>query len=1116
MLAEIVIGLTVNAITAMAGPVGRLANPRKKRSFDSYIEKRFEPDAAELVVSLLAGLARSGYSEQDKTRLAQFLRTQDAQIFVRALVVAQLTDRLPTHEDDLRSELTSLLYFYASLPEPKAEAFTNPVFDTLKAACDDSLNQIKRSSPSKLVVLKRIAWDEAQAGYLESLTNASHVFRRQSSTALKEIHQFVKLYRTQVHKRHGYITPPHLDERRKVPINRLYVTPRFQAGDHSRYFIKTSKERESGPVAFEDFYLGIYRDIVLGDPGAGKSTLAHKVMYDFSQSDTGDTSDIDPQAVPFLVVLRDFTDYRRHRPQSVVEYLEDEVNSEYQVKPPPGAIEYLLTSGRALVVFDGLDELTESHTRQKFTEVIESFAGRYTFASILITSRKVGYSQAPLNPEVFKLSILASFDESQVELYANKWFSLDDTLSNREKAWVIESFLRESSTVSDLRSNALMLGLLCNVYRGARSIPRDRADLYEKCALMLFDRWDASRGLSPPGVLKTDARFALQHVAFWMYSSPGLGSGVTDRQLQAKVKDYLFGLRYESEAEAEEAATDFVSMWQGRAWVLTDIGSTGSGENLYHFTHRTFLEYFAAHHLVRANSTVAKLWEVLGDRIKNREWEMVAQLAMQIANASREGAMDQLFARLVEEAKTEEIEKRANLVSFGARFAGTLMPSPKLCRRVARACVDLYLDMHAYSQATAFPRSDTPNKGVVEEEEDSNEEIDDFDEFEEEDQVEWRLRELKHDLALPLIILMRAGGDFGKLVADEIVRHCDYRCRTDRGTSLAEAAILGFRLDSIAATIKHSAVDYWREASDKLYKKHWRRVLPVVNRSRDLAVVLAREGAIPASRVVELYGREALFDAGPIFVFNREAGAYERAIAESLITGLIQSDASTVASQGFDALADSFRQMRHKPISLTDLGLEVGYESKLEELIALGDGSEKANIEEVVQDAGDIWREAVDDIDAGAESETEANLDEFWSEYSLYYPEELEPGVKRASPRTEERERPRRRRVKSLDRGSQVAISGGVIFCGAAMLAVFAEVEHWPLVSESGDLAPLHLGLLQPLESVLLAKQGHVSLGEARAALSDANLNAEDRATLERWASGRFSFSQWQFWTGDE
>jgi hypothetical protein len=133
-----------------------------------------------------------------------------------------------------------------------------------------------------------------------------------------------------------------------------------------------------------------------------------------------------------------------------------------------------------------------------------------------------------------------------------------------------------------------MLALMCNIYRGESYIPTNRPDVYEKCAVMLFERWDKGRGIRVTLPIEAHIRPAMMHLAHWIYADEALQSGVTEQRLVAKTTDYLCPKRFEDRDEAEGAAKQFIEFCRGRAWVFTDTGTTKEGDRLYQFTHRTF------------------------------------------------------------------------------------------------------------------------------------------------------------------------------------------------------------------------------------------------------------------------------------------------------------------------------------------------------------------------------------------------------------------------------------------------------------------------------------------------------------------------------------------------
>ena len=116
--------------------------------------------------------------------------------------------------------------------------------------------------------------------------------------------------------------------------------------------------------------------MVLGNPGGGKSTLASRICHDLA---------IDHrvrilgkrQLTAALVVLRDYGAAKKEHKCSFRQFIEAVANSHYQIAPPKGAIEYTPSSGRAMVVFDGLDELLDTRHRQEISDDIESFCNLY-------------------------------------------------------------------------------------------------------------------------------------------------------------------------------------------------------------------------------------------------------------------------------------------------------------------------------------------------------------------------------------------------------------------------------------------------------------------------------------------------------------------------------------------------------------------------------------------------------------------------------------------------------------------------------------------------------------------------------------------------------------------
>ena len=503
---------------------------------------------------------------------------------------------------------------------------------------------------------------------------------------LKEIDDFAEDYRSQTVNRLGSITPPSFDALRVVPIDDLYVTPT----------LLLAQDRSNKPFAIRelsDFVKRLHRFVVLGSPGGGKSTLARKLCHDIAL-DRLQGELIPPGTLPVLIVLRDYGAAKRDRSVSVRDFVEERAHSDFQLDVPEGAMEYLLRAGRVLMVFDGLDELLDTSYRKDVTADIESFASLYPVTPILVTSRRVGYPEAPLDPARFETTTLGDFQPPQVKEYARKWFAVNPSETQRPLESEVSEFLADSGEVDDLRSNPLMLALMCNLYRGAGYIPRNRPEVYEKCAVMLFERWDRGRRIQVQLDFERHLRPALQHLAHWIYSQPDLQSGASERVLVQEAAAFLQRKRFPDEDEARAEAGRFVEFCRGRAWVFTDTGTTASGERLYEFTHRTFLEFFTAEHLVRTCRTPQALATELLPHIARAEWDIVAQLAFQLQDDNLEGAVDELLSALLAAAAEPNAEGRHQLLDFAARSLAFLVPEPTTLTNLTKQVVSEVLEQY--------------------------------------------------------------------------------------------------------------------------------------------------------------------------------------------------------------------------------------------------------------------------------------------------------------------------------------------------------------------------------------------------------------------------------------
>ncbi len=596
---------------------------------------------------------------------------------VRQATIALLNDRVDRDNPALREQIAHLLRL-SGLTD--VYLGTDAVLRLILVASAKALEETPkelRTSPNLLAA----AADVAAAG-----VRNGEMLRRIES--LHRLNGFARSLRESTVALHTQFRVSQVGRARLVKFDDLYIAPR----------IGLSSATSHMKASFQDEVAHQLRMVILGDPGAGKSTFATKLAHDVAADQTPGLEG----AIPILLTVRQHTASLRQEHKTLLSYLEASCRRPHQLDPPPHALEYFLLNGQAMVIIDGVDELGDSAFRASFAEMVNAFAHRYPLVRMLVTSRLVGYAEAPLDSELFPVVEMVPFSREQVQEYTTRWFALDGTLSEEQSAAHVAAFMDESEEVSDLRANPLLLTLLCTLYSSTSYIPRNRPEVYQKCAELLFETWDRSRGLEVEYRFAAYIRPAVQHMAWHLFTDP-LGRQALPRgEFQHLLADYLQGRRYEDREEALQAADDFLEFCTGRAWVLTDVGSDVLQPH-YGFVHRTFLEYFAAAQLVRLKPDPSAVWERIRSHVDDPTWDVVNILAVQILDRTHEDGAAALLGAILDGLpnRNPSVANRAEL-NFAISSLECIPISTGMVRLLARRCVEYSSDIRLADRETLW------------------------------------------------------------------------------------------------------------------------------------------------------------------------------------------------------------------------------------------------------------------------------------------------------------------------------------------------------------------------------------------------------------------------------
>ncbi len=698
---DIVDGAIANAAW---GVVSMVAKPRTARRVAANLDTAAWADTERLIRDALAEIEAdpsvAELSAEEAAQLETAVRTPEAQGALQALLAARLTDAqeadaarareavrlaltqavLPPPDPADRRRKSTISAESAQAPLPAFQAAGQNYAATLSDYFDDKISALVGTLEGR-VGFKGLAQVRAEAYNARIVALLGAIERQVAALAdpsrgTQAEADFLQRYRRQAHQRHGFLTPPDFDRRRRVPVVDIYVpTEISEEDDPERLWL--TPDTEPGSLNVWDLEGRLDRTVLLGDPGGGKTTAAN-VLTDRLSTDRS-------PRVAFLVTLREYA-AKTPIEWSVTEHIEHNLSALYQTPAPQGLVERLLLTGRSVVIFDGLDELLETARRRDVSDRVEQFCSAYPLAPVLVTSRVVGYDQARLDDRQFSCYRLGGFGDDQVAEYAGKWFRSQEGLAPAEAAAKAEAFLGESAHAMDLRANPLLLSLMCILYRGAGSLPGDRAGIYARCAELLLRKWDEQRDLYRKLGSDHLVEPTLRHLAWWLFTREDGQTAATERELIVKAAEFLHERGYETEDQARAAAREFVEFCRGRMWVFSDAGTTADGEKLYGFTHRTFLEYFAAWQLAVTSESPEDLARVLAPRIMSEGWRIVAELAIKVKSDMSDRGADRAYLMLLDPALP--LLDQSSLLEFLSVCLPSTRPSPSTVRILARAAFD--------------------------------------------------------------------------------------------------------------------------------------------------------------------------------------------------------------------------------------------------------------------------------------------------------------------------------------------------------------------------------------------------------------------------------------------
>lgn len=427
---------------------------------------------------------------------------------------------------------------------------------------------------------------------------------------------------------------------------------------------------------------------ILGKPGAGKTTfLKHLAVREAQRGKWGHCIG----KIPIFVPLKQFVESGTT--------LFDFIVNQFAVCHFPNAtpfVEPLLKAGRALVLFDGLDEVAKNvgprtDRRGLVTKLIEQFSRQYDGCHIVITCR-IAATEYMFDPDFTYLE-LADFAPDQVEAFVRNWFSdpaAPDRSAGLARRMLDELVRQEHRGIRDLARNPLLLTLLCLNYAETLSFPARRVEVYEEALDALLKKWDASRQIQRSSLYRNLSlgrkKQMFSRIAYDGFVQNEILFGQAD--LEARLKVYLAHVPEVPDAidmDAEAVLAEIIE----QHGIFAE-----QSRGLFSFAHLTFQEYYVAKHLSESPTPDA-LDSLMARMIDNKWREVFLLTASQLSDATS-------FLATFEVALHRLVAPRPRLVAWLRWIDEQAATSQVMYRRPATRFYYARVHARAYALAHAL------------------------------------------------------------------------------------------------------------------------------------------------------------------------------------------------------------------------------------------------------------------------------------------------------------------------------------------------------------------------------------------------------------------------------
>ncbi|WKU44258.1 NACHT domain-containing protein [Streptomyces sp. VNUA116] len=425
---------------------------------------------------------------------------------------------------------------------------------------------------------------------------------------------------------------------REWALSTAYISLKVTGGEEARRAADASPhlaQASISTVSTEQALASCERMLLRGPAGSGKSTLVQWLATNAARR-TFDPDHFEWNCcVPFVLRLRTLT--QRGALPMPGEFLSATGNPLAGLAPA-GWVEGLLTSGWALVLIDGVDEVPADQ-RRRTREWLQSLLTAFPKARYVVTTRPSAVPEDWLDGQGFTSYSLQPMDREDIRKFITHWHRAAGAEGTYEES--LQQAVATRRELGRLATNPLMCALLCALNRDRRMhLPRARKELYDAALDMLLVRRDNERDITAvEGVdlTRDEQTLLLQRLAYWLIRNGQTVTACADAT--EMIEEWLAAMpQVRAQGDARQVFTHLLI----RSGLLRE-----PVPGAMDFVHRTFQDYLGAKAAVEARD-----FGLLVSKAHDDQWEDVVRMAVGHARAEERARLLRQLMRRADRVKS--------------------------------------------------------------------------------------------------------------------------------------------------------------------------------------------------------------------------------------------------------------------------------------------------------------------------------------------------------------------------------------------------------------------------------------------------------------------------------